>query len=191
MTWCVWRLTPNSAAVAAQSTVTNSAAVAAQSTVSKSAASMLHSAHAALRISSADTMLLLPSAVRGTHAGASRRLRRQRRLRLRGSASCRAAFDRGSTTCWSRSVSTGPGLAPASSSFGLLKTNLASHDHRQLYYISRHIVSSGATRFKGRQTLLSTANFICCRPGGGPLIRVTTRGILPQNFLITLVPRFF
>ena len=50
---------------------------------------------------STTTMLLLPSAARGTHAGASRRLRRQRRLRLWGSASCRAAFDRGSTTCWS------------------------------------------------------------------------------------------
>jgi len=50
---------------------------------------------------STTTMLLLPSAARGTHAGASRRLRRQRRLRLWGSASCRAAFDRGSTTCCS------------------------------------------------------------------------------------------
>ena len=53
-----------------------------------------------------------------------------------------------------RSVSTGPGLAPASGSLGLFKTNSASHDHRQLHYISRHIVSSGATRFKGRQTFM-------------------------------------
>ena len=44
--------------------------------------------------------LLLGSAACGTHAGASRRLRRQHRLRLHGLASHQAAFDRGSnTTC--------------------------------------------------------------------------------------------
>ena len=53
-----------------------------------------------------------------------------------------------------RSVSTGSGLPPASGSLGLFKTNSASHVHRKLHYISQHIVSYGATRFKGRQTFM-------------------------------------
>ena len=45
--------------------------------------------------------LLLGNATCGTHAGASRRLRRQWSLRLRSSAPRRVDFDRGSTTCCS------------------------------------------------------------------------------------------
>ena len=45
--------------------------------------------------------LLLGNAACGTHAGASRRLRRQRSLRLWSSATHRVDFDRSSTTCCS------------------------------------------------------------------------------------------